>query len=147
MDYVLCITIFNKGGGLILFIFFCAINGMLYAYATRKLTNTPTACRQSHSRRGALFEPLRKNHDHATAMRWGCCGQLPSPVIRRNPRRTIGHPYSIEFLIIVALTAIRLSANLRKMASTGLRPILLGLGVWIAVAVSSLLVQRVIGQL
>ncbi|HEY8683564.1 MAG TPA: YeiH family protein [Rhodanobacter sp.] len=52
-----------------------------------------------------------------------------------------------EFLIIVALTAIGLSADLRKMASTGVRPILLGLGVWIAVAVSSLLVQWVIGQL
>jgi len=52
-----------------------------------------------------------------------------------------------EFLIIVALTAIGLSANLRKMASTGLRPILLGLGVWAAVSVSSLLVQLVIGQL
>jgi len=54
---------------------------------------------------------------------------------------------SAEFLIIVALTAIGLSANLRKMASTGIRPILLGLGVWVAVAVSSLLVQLVIGQL
>jgi len=52
-----------------------------------------------------------------------------------------------EFLIIVALTAIGLSANLRKMASTGARPILLGLGVWAAVAVSSLVVQMVIGQL
>ena len=52
-----------------------------------------------------------------------------------------------EFLIIVALTAIGLTANLRKMASVGLRPILLGLGVWAAVAVSSLLVQRVIGQM
>jgi uncharacterized integral membrane protein (TIGR00698 family) len=52
-----------------------------------------------------------------------------------------------EFLIIVALTAIGLSANLRRMASTGARPILLGLGVWAAVAVSSLLVQLVIGQL
>jgi uncharacterized integral membrane protein (TIGR00698 family) len=52
-----------------------------------------------------------------------------------------------EFLIIVALTAIGLSANLRKMISSGPRPILLGLGVWIAVAVSSLLVQLVIGQL
>ena len=52
-----------------------------------------------------------------------------------------------EFLIIVALTAIGLSANLRKMASTGARPILLGLGVWAAVAVSSLAVQLVIGQL
>jgi uncharacterized integral membrane protein (TIGR00698 family) len=52
-----------------------------------------------------------------------------------------------EFMIIVALTAIGLSANLRKMASTGVRPILLGLGVWAAVSVSSLLVQVVIGQL
>jgi uncharacterized integral membrane protein (TIGR00698 family) len=51
-----------------------------------------------------------------------------------------------EFLIIVALSAIGLSANLRRMATTGMRPILLGLGVWIAVAVSSLLVQMAIGQ-
>jgi uncharacterized integral membrane protein (TIGR00698 family) len=52
-----------------------------------------------------------------------------------------------EFLIIVALSAIGLSANLRKMISSGARPILLGLGVWVAVSVSSLLVQLVIGQL
>lgn len=52
-----------------------------------------------------------------------------------------------EFMIIVALTAIGLSANLRKMASAGVRPILLGLGVWAAVSISSLLVQLVIGQL
>jgi len=52
-----------------------------------------------------------------------------------------------EFLIIVALTAIGLSANLRRMAASGIRPILLGLGVWVAVAVSSLLVQKIIGQL
>jgi uncharacterized integral membrane protein (TIGR00698 family) len=52
-----------------------------------------------------------------------------------------------EFLIIVALTAIGLSANLRRMISSGARPILLGLGVWAAVSISSLLVQLVIGQL
>jgi uncharacterized integral membrane protein (TIGR00698 family) len=52
-----------------------------------------------------------------------------------------------EFLIIVALTAIGLSANLRRMAASGARPILLGLGVWAAVSVSSLLVQLAIGQL
>jgi uncharacterized integral membrane protein (TIGR00698 family) len=51
-----------------------------------------------------------------------------------------------EFLIIVALAAIGLSANLRKMAASGPRPMLLGLGVWIAVAASSLLVQRLTGQ-
>jgi uncharacterized integral membrane protein (TIGR00698 family) len=51
-----------------------------------------------------------------------------------------------ECLIVVALTAIGLSADLRRMASTGPRPILLGLGVWAAVAVTSLLVQRLIGR-
>jgi uncharacterized integral membrane protein (TIGR00698 family) len=56
-------------------------------------------------------------------------------------------PGVAQFLIIVALTGIGLSADLRRMASTGVRPILLGLGVWIAVSVSSLLVQLVIGQL
>ncbi|MEO7073659.1 MAG: YeiH family protein [Rhodanobacter sp.] len=51
-----------------------------------------------------------------------------------------------EFLIVVALTAIGLSSNIRKMISSGARPILLGLGVWVAVAVSSLAVQQVLGQ-
>jgi len=52
-----------------------------------------------------------------------------------------------EVLIVFALSAIGLSANLRRMAATGVRPILLGLGVWVAVAVSSLIVQYFIGQL
>ncbi|MDQ7997743.1 MAG: putative sulfate exporter family transporter [Luteibacter sp.] len=51
-----------------------------------------------------------------------------------------------ECLIVVALTAIGLSADLRRMASTGPRPILLGLGVWAAVALTSLLVQHLIGR-
>jgi uncharacterized integral membrane protein (TIGR00698 family) len=51
-----------------------------------------------------------------------------------------------ECLIVVALTAIGLSADLRRMASTGPRPILLGLGVWAAVALTSLAVQHVIGR-
>ncbi|HEY1891544.1 MAG TPA: YeiH family protein [Steroidobacteraceae bacterium] len=52
-----------------------------------------------------------------------------------------------ELLIVVALTAIGLSANLRRMANTGMRPVLLGLGVWIAVSVSSLLVQLAMRRL
>ena len=52
-----------------------------------------------------------------------------------------------EFMIIMALTAIGLSSDLRRMASTGIRPILLGLGVWAAVALSSLGVQLLMGQL
>ncbi len=50
-------------------------------------------------------------------------------------------------LIVFALSAIGLSANLRRMAATGIHPIALGLGVWVAVATSSLVVQYFIGQL
>ncbi|MFT0546598.1 YeiH family protein [Allopusillimonas ginsengisoli] len=50
-----------------------------------------------------------------------------------------------QFLIVVALTAIGLSSDLRNMVRAGARPIVLGLGVWVAVAVSSLLVQHFMG--
>lgn len=52
-----------------------------------------------------------------------------------------------EFLIIVALVAIGLSSDLRRMKATGFRPIALGLGVWAAVVISSLLTQLLTGQL
>jgi hypothetical protein len=64
-----------------------------------------------------------------------------------------GHPLLAEFLIIVALTAIGLSANLRRWLPAARAPAdPAGLqGVWVAVhhrrTVSSLLVQLVIGQL
>ncbi len=54
--------------------------------------------------------------------------------------------FAASFMIIVALAAIGLSADLRRMAATGHRPVLLGLGVWVAVSVSSLLVQSLIGR-
>jgi uncharacterized membrane protein YadS len=52
-----------------------------------------------------------------------------------------------QFMIIMALTAIGLSSDLRRMLATGSRPILMGLGVWAAVALSSLGVQLLAGQL
>lgn len=50
-----------------------------------------------------------------------------------------------QFLIVVALTAIGLSSDLRRMVTAGIRPILLGLGVWVAVSCSSLAVQHLMG--
>lgn len=51
-----------------------------------------------------------------------------------------------QLLIVVALTAIGLSSDLRRMATAGIRPILLGLGVWLSVSGSSLLVQHLMGS-
>ncbi|HET8597188.1 MAG TPA: putative sulfate exporter family transporter [Castellaniella sp.] len=52
-----------------------------------------------------------------------------------------------QFLVIMALTAIGLSSDLRRMALAGVRPLLLGLGVWVAVAASSLAMQWAMGSL
>lgn len=52
-----------------------------------------------------------------------------------------------KFLIVVALVAVGLSADMRKIFATGPRPIVLGFLVWMAVSVSSLIVQYAMGQM
>jgi uncharacterized integral membrane protein (TIGR00698 family) len=46
-----------------------------------------------------------------------------------------------KFMIIMALSAIGLKTNIRKMSATGLKPILLGFIVWVSVALTSIAVQ------
>ncbi len=50
-----------------------------------------------------------------------------------------------KFAIILAMSAIGLNTNLKSLIQNGLKPITLGLCCWIAVAVVSLIVQRIIG--
>ncbi|TBL79532.1 YeiH family protein [Paenibacillus thalictri] len=52
-----------------------------------------------------------------------------------------------QFMIVMALTAVGLSTDLRSMLKSGVKPLLLGLIVWVVVAVSSLVVQHMTGQL
>jgi len=67
-------------------------------------------------------------------------GILPAVVTEQAP--VLG-----KFLIVVALTAVGLSANFKQMVKTGHKPILLGLLLWATVAGTSLLVQRLTGQM
>ena len=53
-----------------------------------------------------------------------------------------------KFLIIMALAAVGLQADIRQMLGVGIKPMVLGLMVWISVSVMSLLVQHfILGQL
>jgi len=52
-----------------------------------------------------------------------------------------------KFFIVVALTAIGLNSDLRQMRKTGFKPILLGLVVWVSVAVVSIVTQFLSGQI
>ena len=51
-----------------------------------------------------------------------------------------------KFLIIVALAGVGLGTNLRAMLKTGPRPMLLGLAVWVLVALTSLGIQALASQ-
>lgn len=51
-----------------------------------------------------------------------------------------------KFLIVMALSAIGLKTDLRKMLATGLKPMLLGFIVWMSVAFTSIAVQRLAGE-
>jgi uncharacterized membrane protein YadS len=46
-----------------------------------------------------------------------------------------------KFMIVMALSAIGLSADFKKMLKTGVKPIFLGLIVWLVVALVSIAVQ------
>lgn len=52
-----------------------------------------------------------------------------------------------KFMIIMAMTAIGLNTNLKKLLTNGLKPICLGLCCWFVVAVVSLAVQHFIGMI
>lgn len=47
-----------------------------------------------------------------------------------------------KFLIVVALTAVGLSADFGRLVKTGLKPVALGLILWVVIAVSSLFIQH-----
>lgn len=64
------------------------------------------------------------------------------PAVLQSPISLLSH-----FMIIMALTAIGLSSDLRQMALAGVKPLLLGFGVWMAVSISSLVVQYMMGSL
>lgn len=52
-----------------------------------------------------------------------------------------------KFMIVMALSAVGLSANFKKMLKTGVKPIFLGLFVWFIVAIVSIIVQYATGQI
>lgn len=72
----------------------------------------------------------------ASALRTG--GLIPE--VLNEPLRI-----AAQFMIVVALTSIGLSSNLRRMAHTGIKPVLMGMGAWLAVVLASLLVLSLMG--
>ena len=67
---------------------------------------------------------------------------LPIPVSVSETLVDIG-----KFMIVMAMSAIGMNTNLKKLLTNGLKPMFLGLCCWFVVAVVSLVVQHFIGML
>jgi uncharacterized integral membrane protein (TIGR00698 family) len=63
-----------------------------------------------------------------------------------NPTVSSWIKESAKFMIVMALSAIGLKTDIKKMLQTGVRPLLLGFIVWFAVAATSLIVQYLTRQ-
>ncbi len=68
-----------------------------------------------------------------------------------NTAGLVGHAAEVQllarFVLVVALAAVGLQGHWRAFAGAGVRPLLLGLGTWAAVAMTSLLVQLLTARL
>jgi uncharacterized integral membrane protein (TIGR00698 family) len=64
------------------------------------------------------------------------------------PEDSLPYIYSTgKFMIVMALSAIGLNSDFKKMIKTGVRPMILGLIVWFSVTVVSIIVQYFTGQI
>lgn len=112
---------------------------VLAVYTTRKMVK---------SRGNAAGE---SNYSITRIFPWFVLGFVLTAVINTFLPLPQGLPEALvsigKFLIVMAMTAIGLNTNLKKLVTNGLRPIALGLCCWFVVAIVSLAVQHFIGML
>lgn len=92
-----------------------------------------------------------KNYSISKIFPWFVLGFVLTAVINTFLPLPEGLPELLvtigKFMIVMAMTAIGLNTDLKKLLTNGLKPIGLGLCCWFVVAVVSLIVQHFIGML
>ncbi len=113
---------------------------VLAIYTTRKI-----------SRENAEGNGDKNNFSFAKVFPWFVLGFVLTAIL--NTFLPIPDDFSAilvkigKFMIVMAMTAIGLNTNLKKLLTNGLKPICLGLCCWFMVAAVSLLVQHFIGMI
>ena len=111
---------------------------VLAIYTTRKL-----------SRENATNDAEGNNFSIAKVFPWFVLGFVLTAILNTFLPIPDGFSATLvqigKFMIVMAMTAIGLNTNLKKLLTNGLKPICLGLCCWFMVAVVSLIVQKFIG--
>lgn len=113
---------------------------VLAVYTTRKMMKASTN-----------GEKLDKNYSISKIFPWFVLGFVLTAIINTFLPLPEGLPESLvtigKFMIVMAMTAIGLNTDLKKLLTNGLKPIGLGMCCWFVVAVVSLIVQHIIGMI
>lgn len=113
---------------------------VLAVYTTRKVM------KEQH-----LQGNIDKNYSIKKIFPWFVLGFVLTAIINTFIALPEGLPETLvtigKFMIVMAMTAIGLNTNLKKLLTNGLKPIFLGLSCWFVVAVVSLIVQKMIGMI
>ncbi len=103
------------------------------------------------SRREAAAEGVRSSYSLKRIFPWFVLGFLAASLVCTSGIISVGvsaHLSDVgKFGIVTAMAAIGLNTKLRRLIANGLRPIILGLACWFAVAAVSLIVQFMLGTL
>lgn len=137
-----------------------AFSNQAGAYATIvKLTRTTMiipislifAVLTFYSKRKAAIADSPINYSFTKIFPWFILGFLAASLLNTTGifNKDVVHFLSStgKFFIVMALSAVGLSANFKDMLKTGLKPLFLGMIVWFTVAVVSILVQLGTGQM
>lgn len=113
---------------------------VLAVYTTKKMVKSQEASGNSE-----------KNYSISKIFPWFVLGFVLTAIINTFLPLPEGLPELLvtigKFMIVMAMTAIGLNTDLKKLLTNGLKPIGLGLCCWFVVAVVSLVVQHFIGML
>lgn len=113
---------------------------VLAVYTTKKMVKSQAAEGSAN-----------KNYSISKIFPWFVLGFVLTAVINTFTPLPEGLPELLvtigKFMIVMAMTAIGLNTDLKKLLTNGLKPISLGLCCWFVVAVVSLVVQRFIGMM
>jgi uncharacterized integral membrane protein (TIGR00698 family) len=117
---------------------------------TRTLMIVPiTLVLAIYTSRKAIKSPNKQEFNFAKTFPWFVIAFVIAAIVNTFAGLPIELTHNLaalgKFIIIMAMVAIGINTNIKKLVSNGLRPILLGLCCWFSVATVSLIVQLIYG--
>lgn len=133
-------------------LFIIPITLVLAIYYAKKITSSKTTRNELETAYGEVENPKQESgFSFVKIFPWFVIGFLAAAIINTTGILDAGISAFLgktgKFMIIMAMTAIGLNTNIKKLIANGTKPIVLGLCCWMSIAVVSIIVQRFMNQM